>query len=112
MASAIEDLTSAEEQIIEAEVADVAKLNNVVDLMIENTLTSILNKNDNQDRNNETRVSPMPPAFTGASNTNSNFDDEGNEMTSWNDLSYFKLSGHIEYGTNTTSSPRYSCAFV
>ena len=85
MSSTIEDLTSAEEQIIEAEVANVAKLNNV-DVMIENALTSILNKKDNQDRNNETSVSPMPPAFTGASNTNSNFDDECNKMTSWNDL--------------------------
>lgn len=85
LASAIEDLTSAEEQIIEDEVADVAKLNNV-DMMIENTLTSILDKNNNQERNNETRVSPMPPAFAGASsNDANNFDDEY-EATTWNDI--------------------------
>jgi hypothetical protein len=85
LASAIEELTSAEEQIIEDEVADVAKLNNV-DMMIENTLTSILDKNNNPERNNETRVSPMPPAFAGASsNDANNFDDEY-EATSWNDI--------------------------
>ena len=72
-------------QIIEDEVADVAKLNNV-DMMIENTLTSILDKNNNQERNNETRVSPMPPAFAGASsNDANNFDDEY-EATTWNDI--------------------------
>ena len=73
LAAAIEDLTSAEERIIEDEVADAAKLNNV-DVMIENTLTSILDKKNNHERINETRVSPMPPAFAGASNMN-DFDD-------------------------------------
>ena len=66
--------------------ADAAKLNNV-DVMIENTLTSILDKkNNNHKRINETRVSPMPPAFAGASNMN-DFDDEC-KTTLWNDVLY------------------------
>ncbi len=85
MAAAIEDLTSAKERIIEDEVADAAKLNNV-DVMIENTLTSILDKKNNHKRINETRVSPMPPAFAGASNMN-DFDDEC-KTTLWNDVLY------------------------
>jgi hypothetical protein len=73
LAAAIEYLASAEERIIEDEVADAAKLNNV-DVMIENTLISILDKKSNHERINKTRVSPMPPAFAGASNMN-DFDD-------------------------------------
>ncbi len=58
LARAIEDLAFAEEQIIDDEVAEASNLNNV-DLLIDATISSILDKGPQQ--RIETRVSPLPP---------------------------------------------------
>ena len=58
LARAIDDLAFAEEQIIDDEVAEASNVNNV-DLLIDATIASVLDKRPKQ--LTETRVSPMPP---------------------------------------------------
>jgi hypothetical protein len=58
LASAIDDLAFAEEQIIDDEVAEASNVDNV-DLLIDATISSILDKGPQQ--RIKTRVSPLPP---------------------------------------------------
>ena len=56
---AIQDLTLAEEQIIDNEVAETSDINNV-DVMIDATIASVFLDNIKQPPIRETTVSPMP----------------------------------------------------
>jgi hypothetical protein len=56
LVSAIEDLSFAEEQIIEDEVTEILSQQNTMDLMIDATISSTLEKHAHQ----TTRVLPMP----------------------------------------------------
>ena len=59
LAHAIQDLTLAEEQIIEAEVEETLDANNV-EVMIDATIASVLLENNKQQQMRETTVSSMP----------------------------------------------------
>ncbi len=59
LAPAIQDLTLAEEQIIEAKVEETSDVNNV-EVMIDATIASVILDNNEQQQMRETTVSPMP----------------------------------------------------
>ena len=73
LARAIDDLAFAEEQIIDDEVAAASNVDNV-DLLIDATITSVLDKTRRQQLT-ETSVLPLPPYQTFADGDEDGVDD-------------------------------------